>query len=273
MVGSDDYKVSFGDTVWSMFSAHVQQAGDMEPKAVSGKIVYFSGYWTGMILLTCYSSILVSILTTRQPQLPFTDFVGLLKRPDWNLGVRTNTALSDSLALAPKNSPERLSWEKVVGKDPIRNLPYNNLEALDYVLKGKYAFFANKEYIIYLLQNVLPVEKSMEIVDTKTDFLQRGIGFGLQKGSPYTQLFNHVLTKMTQKGHLNRLKRKWWPNIASDPEESYPIPGFNEVFTVFIIWGGGMILSMVCCLGENFFGRGNKQSSDLVSDIWSSNVK
>ncbi|XP_068219052.1 glutamate receptor ionotropic, kainate glr-3-like isoform X2 [Palaemon carinicauda] len=272
-IGTEDMTFTIGDTFWIMFSAHVQQAGVQEPKPVSGKIVFFSGFWSGMILYTCYSAILVSILTTRQPQLPFADFSGLLKKPDWNLGVRTNTALSDSLALAPQNSPERLSWEKVVGKDPINNLPNNNMEALDNVLKGKYAFFANKEYIIYLLQNILPIEKAMEIVDTRKDFLQRGIGFGLQKGSPYRKLFNHVLTKMTQKGHLNRLKRKWWPNIDREPAEPYPIPGFNEVFTVFIIWGSGVILSLMFCLGETYFRKNSKMHSDIIEDIWSSNVK
>ncbi|MPC08146.1 hypothetical protein E2C01_000722 [Portunus trituberculatus] len=33
---------------------------------------------------------------------------------------------------------------------------------------------------------------------------------------------------MTQKGHLNRLKRKWWPNIDRNPEKAYPTPGFKE---------------------------------------------
>lgn len=60
------------------------------------------------------------------------------------------------------------------------------------LLSGKYAFFANKEYIIYRLQRILPIQQAMDIVDTKTDFLQRGIGFGLQKRSPYKLLFNHV---------------------------------------------------------------------------------
>lgn len=60
------------------------------------------------------------------------------------------------------------------------------------LLSGKYAFFANKEYIIYRLQRILPLQQAMDIVDTKTDFLRRGIGFGLQKRSPYKHLFNHV---------------------------------------------------------------------------------
>ncbi|XP_042230992.1 glutamate receptor ionotropic, delta-1-like [Homarus americanus] len=240
------------EALWIMFSGLVQQSTVIDPRPVSGKIVFFSGMWMGMILLTCYSAILVSILTTRQPKLPFKDFQALLDNPDWNLGVRTNTALADSLALAPPNSPMRLSWEHIVGKDPANNLPSNNDDALTNVLKGKYAFFANKEYIIYRLQRKLPLKQAMDIVDTNTDFLKRGIGFGLQKESPYKNLFNYVLTKMTQKGHLNRLKRKWWPNIDRNPDPHYPTPGFNEVFTLFIILGAGTILAVVFLMCEWF---------------------
>lgn len=56
----------------------------------------------------------------------------------------------------------------------------------------RYAFFANKEYILYLLQEELSVDQATDIVDTGKDFLVRGIGFGLQKKSPYRNLFNHV---------------------------------------------------------------------------------
>ncbi|KAK3876549.1 hypothetical protein Pcinc_018677 [Petrolisthes cinctipes] len=227
--GGNSHHISLADAFWIIFSGVIQQSTVIEPKPMSGKLVFFSGLWMGLILLTCYSAMLVSILTTRQPQLPFKDFQELLQNPDWNLGVRTNTALADSLALAPTNSPMKLSWEKFVGKDPINNLPSNNDDALASVLKGKYAFFANKEYIIYRLQTQLPLAQAMDIVDTRTDFLRRGIGFGLQKRSPYRNLINHVLSKMTQKGHLNRLKRKWWPEIDREPEGQYPTPGFNEV--------------------------------------------
>ncbi|XP_069970501.1 glutamate receptor ionotropic, kainate glr-3-like [Penaeus vannamei] len=251
-----DHDIRFEDAFWIMFCSIVQQSAMVEPRPMSGRIVFFAGYWTGLILFTCYSAILVSILTTRQPQLPFRDFEGLLNNPDWNLGVRTNTALADALALAPPGSPMRLAWDTFVGKDPVNNLPNNNDDALNSVLKGKYAFFANKEYIIYRLQRVLPLKQAMDIVDTKTDFLKRGIGFGLQKGSPFKNLMNHVLSKMTQKGHLDRLKRKWWPNIAREPEASYPTPGFKEVFTVFIVWGGGIAVSVVLLGCEKFaFGR------------------
>ncbi|XP_071515842.1 glutamate receptor ionotropic, kainate glr-3-like [Panulirus ornatus] len=270
----NDHIILPQEAFWVMFSGIVQQSTEIEPRPVSGKIVFFSGFWMGMILLTCYSAILVSILTTRQPQLPFKDFQGLLKQPDWNLGVRTNTALADSLALAAPNSPMRLSWEQFVGKDPVNNLPSNNDDALANVLKGKYAFFANKEYIIYRLQRKLPLRQAMNIVDTKSDFLKRGIGFGLQKGSPYKNIFNHMLWKMTQKGHINRMKRKWWPNIDRNPDPYYPTPGFKEVFTVFTILGGGMVLAIVFLVFEHFINmrrQHNNQSTDLTTQPNKSN--
>ena len=69
------------------------------PVPFSDRLMLFTGYITSMILFTCYSAILVSILATMEPMLPFADFEELLQNPDWNLGVRTNTALADSLAV------------------------------------------------------------------------------------------------------------------------------------------------------------------------------
>ena len=57
------------------------------------------GFFTSMILYTCYSAILVSILTTMSPTLTFTNFEELRNHPDWLIGVRTNTALADALAV------------------------------------------------------------------------------------------------------------------------------------------------------------------------------
>ena len=67
---------------------------------------------------------------------------------------------------------------------------------MNFCVSGRYAFFANKEYIIYRLQKVLPLTEAVNIIDTGQDFLVRGIGFGLQKNSPYRKLFNHVLVKL-----------------------------------------------------------------------------
>ncbi|XP_076051305.1 glutamate receptor ionotropic, delta-1-like [Oratosquilla oratoria] len=264
--GHTSHGISPGEAFWIMFSGLMQQSSAVEPKPASGKIVFFMGFWAGMILFTCYSAILVSILTTMQPQLPFKNFEGLLESPDWNLGVRTNTALADALALAPPDSPQRLAWQRFVTKDPPNNLVNSNDQALANVLKGKYAFFANKEYIIYRLQRVLPLYQAMEIVDTKTDFLTRGIGFGLQKGSPYRKLFNHVLTKMTQSGHLDRIKKQWWPHIDREPETAYPSPGFKEVFTVFLIWGVGILLSF-SLLGIEKFIFASSVKDDTSSSV------
>lgn len=75
-------------------------AAEMSPAPVSGKLMLFTSFATSLVLFNSYSGMLVSILTTMTPRLPFTDFEGLLQHPEWNLGVRTNTALADALAVS-----------------------------------------------------------------------------------------------------------------------------------------------------------------------------
>ena len=74
-------------------------ATEVYPQPLCAQIMFIVGYLSSLILYTCYSAILVSILTTMKPSLPFSNFEELRERPDWNVGVRTNTALADALAV------------------------------------------------------------------------------------------------------------------------------------------------------------------------------
>lgn len=39
---------------------------------------------------------------------------------------------------------------------------------------------------------------------------------------------------MTSGGHLDRIKRKWWPNISREPDTVYPSPGLPEVNIIHV---------------------------------------
>lgn len=142
-----------------------------EPEPVSGKIVFFSGLWMGLILLTCYSAILVSILTTRQPQLPFRDFVGLLQHPDWNLGVRTNTALADSLAVSVLSCYVKCLF--------IGNILASHVKADSYCYAG-----SMQMWLSWKTQLKNPIQEKVNLFHT----LMRDFSPGKRRGSRYSSL-------------------------------------------------------------------------------------
>ncbi|KAL7630766.1 UNVERIFIED_CONTAM: hypothetical protein RMT77_019021 [Armadillidium vulgare] len=63
---------------------------------------------------------------------------------------------------------------------------------------------------------------------------------------------------MTTSGVLHRLQLKWWPNILQEPDSQYPTPGLNEVFTLLLILGCGILLSVFCLGLENVFMKRKK---------------
>ena len=67
----------------------------------------WTSYCNNLILLACYSGVLVALLATLTPQLPFQDFDGLIQRPNWDLAVRTNTAQADVLSVGIQFSNAR----------------------------------------------------------------------------------------------------------------------------------------------------------------------
>ncbi|KAB7499673.1 hypothetical protein Anas_14446, partial [Armadillidium nasatum] len=86
-------------------------------------------------------SMLVSILTTMQPTLPFSNFEDLRKLPDWQLGTVTNSALTDLLQFSPEGSAMRDAWENKVIKYPKTSLVTENRQGMKNILSiHKYAY-------------------------------------------------------------------------------------------------------------------------------------
>ncbi|KAB7495134.1 hypothetical protein Anas_13380 [Armadillidium nasatum] len=156
-------KYSLRAAFWKIFAAT-----EKEPFLSSGKLVMVTSSLCSLILYTCYSAMLVSILTTMQPTLPFSNFEDLRKLPDWQLGTVSNSALTDLLEF-----PKSLK--------PISKIAFRD---------HKYAYLEAWESIEYLLQQ-MPLEKAMYIVNTGFDCSTIMPSLGIQKNSPFKEILNY----------------------------------------------------------------------------------
>ena len=59
------------------------------------KVVLLTTHLTATVLLAGYSAALISSLTTKQTELPFTDFPGLLRKGTHKLGLLPNSGQFD----------------------------------------------------------------------------------------------------------------------------------------------------------------------------------
>ena len=86
-------------------------------------------------------------------------------------------------------------------------------------------------------------------VPAKYDFVQ--VAFGMQKNSPYLDLFNYYLQEMTERGSLKQIQEKYEPQSQTCPDLNGKPLTFGAVFTGFIILAFGAGLAMILFLLEN----------------------
>jgi len=57
------------------------------PRSWPSRVVYFTSYLVGYVLVAAYSAALVSFLAVQRDELPFTSFEGLLEDGTYEMGV------------------------------------------------------------------------------------------------------------------------------------------------------------------------------------------
>jgi hypothetical protein len=71
--------------------ASIPSQSDRAERAASSRILSVSAHLTAVVLLVGYSGFLISYLTFRTTELPFTSFEGFLKAGTYRLGVLSNS--------------------------------------------------------------------------------------------------------------------------------------------------------------------------------------
>jgi hypothetical protein len=64
------------------------------PRSWPCRVVYFTAYVVGLVLVAAYSAALVSFLTVQRSELPFASFQGLLEDGTYKLGITKGAEVS-----------------------------------------------------------------------------------------------------------------------------------------------------------------------------------
>ncbi|XP_063845570.1 glutamate receptor ionotropic, kainate 5-like isoform X2 [Scylla paramamosain] len=248
--------VTMGVATWYMLSALLQQGSSTCPFSVSARAIHWLGYIVSVIVYTSYSATLVSHLAVEQPApLPFTDLRGLSRQSGWDAGCNKNDLFqvtASQTCVGSQNDECRVlleAWQKAVLRSP-DNLVNSYSEGLQKVLKGKYVFIGVDIYTNYYIRN-LPPEDSCRIKVLPRRYITGGSGIGLQKHSPFRRIFDHSLQKMRESGLMENLRNKWLSAGAKTCSRKTVInAGFSDVAAIFILLGGGAVLSCLLLVLE-----------------------
>ncbi|XP_043246222.1 glutamate receptor ionotropic, delta-2-like [Amphibalanus amphitrite] len=169
----------------------------------------------GLLMYTAYSATLVSFLAAAdRPRPAFSDLTGLLHLPHWKAGWKDGDLLENfldwcRLVQSPLQDCDTLQqvYEKHVLPERERNLVDSYEEGFRKVAEGNYAFLASNEAADYYLSKIDP-HIACHVHKLDVSYSPGGIALGLQKHSPYRELFNHGIQMLGEGGVLEKLYRK-----------------------------------------------------------------
>ena len=115
-------------------------------------------------------------------------------------------------------------------------------------LSGKYAI-----YLAYTTLTNLQEYKSCLLEGTDLHVNKIPLAFALRKNSPYLDIFNLGMQRMLESGELARIARKHrtMKPKCNDSGKGKSL-GFKNIILVFLIFGGGVCISILIFLTEIF---------------------
>ncbi|XP_070180831.1 probable glutamate receptor [Littorina saxatilis] len=194
-----------------------------------------------LVTVAAYTGKLTSnSVVTKQP-VPFNSLSELVQRTDYRWGLANGT-LIDYVFATSNLSDYQLYYERAEWTDE---------EPVAKLLAGNYVHVTPAAF--YKIQK----REHCRMAVVKERLSQDTFAIHLQKDSPYTALFNHVLVRATEQGILDYLKREWFPQESScQDNETRVMPLSVElVKTAFIMAALGVLVAAVVLMLERLLSR------------------
>ena len=208
------------------------------------RIVFITVLVFGCLNHWHWKASIISHLSIVVPETPFKSLEELL---DSTYGI---TAVGDSFyskfwSAAEDGGIVSAIYKTKMLKDEA-SFKLNEQEALDQIMSGKYAYFT-----ILAGSKNLPEYKECKIEDVGFSVGKSDSALGFPKTSPYRDLFNYEMRKMMERGELGRIEQKYKPEgLSCGGGGKGRTLGFENIILVFLIFGLGLLLSIVSFLLE-----------------------
>ncbi|KAL0276550.1 UNVERIFIED_CONTAM: hypothetical protein PYX00_004106 [Menopon gallinae] len=259
-----DYIKFWLNYVFVSYSAFCLQSEGRNPERVSKKIILLLIFLLPTALMPGYSAVLTSYLTMKVNEMPFTNLEGLVKSGEYKLGYHTTFNLSIFLERGEKNELVETLFRDIVV--PQNELPEFEVDGLRRMCREKYSF-------ICLSATAAAVQPDCPFYKLDRPFLNLFGFLPVRKDSPYKDLFNGGLRRLMYSGlimgeavriiQLN--KKEIFAEAILEPIV------FENIITIIVCWGFGILLSLILLLVEiSFISRPDKTTE--VHTVQSSNI-
>ncbi|XP_078659249.1 glutamate receptor ionotropic, delta-1-like [Branchiostoma floridae x Branchiostoma belcheri] len=238
---------NLSNSVWFAYGSLVQQGGEANPRASSGRML--SGFWWffTLIMISTYTANLAAFLTVTRMDTPVRSVDDLAAQTSMPYGTVEDSSLYTFFKASSIGVYERM-WDFMNNSNTFATTVEDGYAK---VLSEDYAFIWENPSLDYLKLT------NCDYTTIGRPFNMKGYGIALQEGMSLRDQLSISILKMQESGKMDELKGKWWPTEnANCPAESSSQQskaselGLNSVAGVFYVLALGVGISIVIVLIE-----------------------
>lgn len=247
------------NSLWFAVGTLMQQGSDINPKALSTRLVGGVWWFFTLIIISSYTANLAAFLTVEKVNIAISNVEELANQTKIAYGCfkggSTMNFFKDS-----RIPTYRRMWD-YMKNNPELSFVSSNHEGIERVLSKDYAYLMESPLIDYAIQKDCNLTQVGGLLDSK------GYGIATQKGSPYTDDISLKILEMQEKGEIQKFYNRWWKSgntCIRDEKKDSKASSLNveNVGGIFVVLVGGVIIAMFISIIE-FIYYAKKNASQI----------
>ncbi|XP_055907198.1 glutamate receptor ionotropic, kainate 2-like [Eupeodes corollae] len=238
-------KWDIANTSWLTMGSLMAQGCDILPK--SGPMRLMSGMWWffSLMMLNSYTANLAAFLTASKMESAINSINDLAEQNKIQFGTLSGGSTSNFFSES-NDTVYRLAWSKMVSAQPTV-FTKSNAEGVDRVRKNKntYAFLIETTSMEYAIEN----DEKCELTQIGSQIGEKHYGIAVPLGADYRSNLSVAILKLSERGELFSLKKKWWANPNKTCSKADVVDGnelsIEELGGVFLVLGCGIFGAFV----------------------------
>uniref|UniRef100_A0A3Q3KHU6 Glutamate receptor n=1 Tax=Monopterus albus TaxID=43700 RepID=A0A3Q3KHU6_MONAL len=252
---------SLQSAIWIVYGAFVQQGSDSILGSVALRIVMGSWWLFTLIVCSSYTANLAAHLTVSRMDNAVRSFQDLSKQADLAYGTVRDSAMYEYFRAKGTNPLEQDStfaelWKTINKNNGFENSVSSPSEGIKKAKRESYAFLWDMAVVEYAALT----DDDCTLTIAGNGMSTRGYGIALQHGSPYRDLFSQKILELQEKGDLDILKQKWWPQKGrcdlqshTDTQPEGRALRLHSFAGVFCILAAGLLLALLVAALETWW--------------------
>lgn len=252
------------NSLWFAVGTLMQQGSDINPKALSTRLVGGVWWFFTLIIISSYTANLAAFLTVEKVDISITNVEELANQTKIKYGVFKGGSTMNFFKESRIDTYKRM-WKEMEKNSDIAYVTSND-EGIQRVLTSDFAYLMESPLIDYAIQKNCNLTQIGGLLDSK------GYGIATQLGSPYTDDISLKILEMQEKGEIQKLYNRWWKSGSTcmrDEKKDSKAAALNveNVGGIFVVLVGGLLLAMLVSFIEFLYYAKRNSSKIKVSQF------